>query len=345
MEAGTSATLAFALAAVLVLVLTPLAARLALRTGFLDHPVGYKQHGRATPYLGGTAVLFAFLVPALLWGGLSDRFLFVALGAAALWIVGTIDDRKNVPPGLRVAAEAVAGAGLWAGDLGWTVFSSDVLNLLLTVVWVVGVVNAFNLMDNLDGATGTVAAAVGIGIGAFALRHHDVELAGFAWALAGACAGFLRYNLARPARIFLGDGGSMPIGFLAAAGAMVAATGSSIGSAAVPCAALVVGLVVLDTTLVVVSRRRRGISLLTGGRDHLTHRLLAMTGSPQAVAAMLGILQLGLCAVALTASETGRHAVMWTAAGTLVIGIAVIAVLELRFSVPQRAAVPARSSE
>ena len=345
MEAGTSATLAFALAAVLVLGLTPLVARLAVRTGFLDHPVGYKQHGRATPYLGGSAVLVAFLVPALLWGGLSDRFLFVGLGAAALWIVGTIDDRVNLSPYLRVAVEGLAGVGLWAGDLGWTVFSSDVLNLLLTIVWVIGVVNAFNLMDNLDGATGTVAAAVAVGIGAFALRHDDAELAGYAWALAGACAGFLRYNLARPARIFLGDGGSMPIGFLAAAGAIAAVAGSHLGPAALPAAALVVGLVILDTTLVIVSRRRRGISLLTGGRDHLTHRLLAMTGSPQAVAAMLGVLQLGLCAVALGASESGRHAVMWTAAATLVIGIAVITVLELRFSVPHRAAVSARSTE
>ena len=345
MEAGTSATLAFALAAILVLGLTPLVARLAVRTGFLDQPVGYKQHGRATPYLGGSAVLVAFLVPALLWGGLSDRFAFVGLGAVALWIVGTVDDRVNLSPHLRVAVEALAGVGLWAGDLGWTVFSSNVLNLLLTVVWVIGVVNAFNLMDNLDGATGTVAAAVAVGIGAFALRHDDVELAGYAWALAGACAGFLRYNLARPARIFLGDGGSMPLGFIAAAGAMAAATGSHIGAAALPCAALVVGLVILDTTLVVISRRRRGISLLTGGRDHLTHRLLAMTGSPQAVAAMLGVLQLGLCAVALTASESGRHAVMWTAAATLVIGLAVIAVLELRFAVPQSAAVSTRSSE
>jgi UDP-GlcNAc:undecaprenyl-phosphate GlcNAc-1-phosphate transferase len=137
----------------------------------------------------------------------------------------------------------------------------------------------------------------------------------------------------------------MPIGFIAAAGAMAAATGSHIGAAALPCAALVVGLVILDTTLVVISRRRRGISLLTGGRDHLTHRLLAMTGSPQAVAAMLGVLQLGLCAVALTAAETGRHAVMWSAAATLAIGLAVITVLELRFAVPHRAAVPARSSE
>ena len=175
--------------------------------------------------------------------------------------------------------------------------------------------------------------------------HDDAELAGLAGALAGACAGFLRYNLARPARIFLGDGGSMPIGFIAAGAALAAADGSHLGAAALPCAALIVGLVILDTTLVVISRRRRGVPLLTGGRDHLTHRLLAMTGSPRTVAAMLATLQLGLCAVALTAAENGRHAVLWSAVATLVIGVGVIAVLEIRFGAPRHAAVPAGSRE
>ena len=332
-------------AAALALGATPLAARVAARTDFLDRPAGYKKHGHATPYLGGTAVLLAFAVPALLWGGLGDRFLAVALAAAALWIVGTIDDRFNVSPYLRVAVEALAAVGLWLGDLGWMLFSSELLNLALTIVWVIGVVNAFNLMDNLDGATGTVTLAVGLGIGAFALERGDVELAAFACALAGACAGFLRYNLARPARIFLGDGGSMPIGFLAAAGAIAATSTSDLGVGALLCAGLVVGLVILDTTLVVISRRRRGISLLTGGRDHLTHRLLAMTGSARSVAATLGVLQLALCAIALAAATAGRHAVSWAAAGTVVVGIVVITLLEIRYSVPPTAAVSVRSGE
>jgi UDP-GlcNAc:undecaprenyl-phosphate GlcNAc-1-phosphate transferase len=339
-------TLAFALAVVLVLVLTPQAARVAFRTGFLDHALGYKQHGRATPYLGGSAVMLAFLVPALLWGGLSDRFLALGLGACALWVLGTVDDKLNLSPFLRMGVEALAGIGLSAAGLGWALFDSDALNLLLTVVWVVGLVNAFNLMDNLDGATGTVAAAVGVGIAGFALMHEDAELAAIAGALAGVCLGFLRYNLARPARIFLGDGGSMPIGFIAA-GATIAAAGGveGLGASALPCAAMLVGLVILDTTLRVSSRLRGGVPPLTGGRDHLTHRLLAMTGSPQAVAAMLATLQLALCAVALTAAEHGRHAVLWSAAATLVIGIAVIAVLESRFQVTRRPAVPAGSRE
>ena len=345
MHADVTALVSFSVAAGLALTLTPLAAITAVRTDFLDRPVGYKQHGRATPYLGGTAVVIAVLIPGLLWGALTGRFLPILLGAAALWLVGTIDDRHNLSPWLRMAVEALAGAGLWLGDVGWMVFSADLANLILTIVWVIGVVNAFNLMDNLDGATGTVATAAAIGIGAFALWNEDPALAAIAWALAGACFAFLRYNLARPARIFLGDGGSMPIGFLAAAAAIAAAAPvDALGVAALPCAAILVGLVVLDTTLVVISRRRRGVPLLTGGRDHLTHRLLTMTGSPQAVAATLGVLQLALCAVAFTAAHSGRQAVLWAAGAIVILGLAVIAVLEMRFAIGQTAVV-ARSSD
>lgn len=284
--------------------------------------------------------MLAFLVPALLLGDLTDRFLALVLGACGLWIVGTVDDRVNLSPWLRLGLEALAGVGLWQGDLGWEASSVEALNLLLTVVWVVGLVNAFNLMDNLDGATATVAAAAATGIASFALINGDAELAAIAGALAGACVGFLRYNLTRSARIFLGDGVSMPIGFIAAAATIAAAGDANLGASALPFAAMLVGLVILDTTLVVISRRRRGVPLLTGGRDHLTHRLLAMTGSPQAVAATLATLQLALCTVALTAAENGRPAVLWSSATTLVIGIAVIVMLEIRFDGSLRAALP-----
>src|SRR4051812_42117760 len=131
--------------------------------------------------------------------------------------LGTLDDRFPVAPRWRVLAEIGAGCAVSAAGLGWSVFGSEALDLLLTVAWVVGLCNAFNLMDNLDGAAGTVAGISAAGVGTLALAHDDPALAAFAFALAGACAGFLPHNLARPARIFLGDGGSLPIGFLVAA--------------------------------------------------------------------------------------------------------------------------------
>jgi len=328
--ASVAAILAFATACVVALIAVPIAARVARRTGFLDQPVGYKRHGHPTPYLGGSAVVLAFVVVAIAFGAGSGRFLAVVLGAVALWVVGTIDDRVNLSPLLRVGVTIAAAVGLWAEDLGWNVFDAAALDLGLTIVWVVGLVNAFNLMDNLDGATGSVAAASSVGIGAFALVNDDAALAALSFGLVGACLGLLRSNLARPARIFLGDGGSMPVGFVIAAMAIAAPRVAEMGNEAVLIAALLTGLVILDTTLVVISRRRHGVPLLTGGRDHLTHRLLGIVGSARRVAGTLATAQLGLCALALAAASLGRSAVLAVAILVGAAGLGAIAWLERR---------------
>ena len=326
-----AAGLSFGVGAVVALGAVPVAIRVAHRTGFLDRPVGYKKHGQPTPYLGGSAVLVAFVLAALAFGDAAGRFLPLVLGALVLWVVGTIDDRVNLSPWLRIGVTVATAVGLWVGDLGWNVFPGSAFDLLLTIVWVLGLVNAFNLMDNLDGASTTVAAAGSLGVGAFALVNGDAALAGISLALTGACIGFLRFNLARPARIFLGDGGSMPVGFIVAALAIAAQPVDELGRGAVLTAGLLVGLVILDTTLVIVSRRRRGVRLLTGGRDHLTHRILAMVGTARRVAAILAAAQLCLCALALGAAAVAGAAVPWTAAGVAIAGIVTIRFLESRF--------------
>lgn len=280
-------------AAVAALIAVHVATRIARRTGFLDRPVDYKSHGgHPTPYLGGSAVLGAFVVAALAYGDGAGRFLAVLMGAVGLWAVGTLDDRVNLSPWLRITATVAAATGLWVGDLGWNVFAGSGLNLALTVTWVLGLVNAFNLMDNMGGACGSVAAAAVLAIGAFAIEQGDVMLASMAFGLAGSCLAFLRSNLARPARIFLGDGGSMPVGFIVAAMAIAATSEGELGQGAVLAATMMVGLAILYTTLVSISRRRHGVPLLTGERDHMAHRLLGLVGTPRHVAGTLAIVQL-----------------------------------------------------
>lgn len=295
--------LAGLLAAAVTIVATPAAIALARRTSFLDNPAGYKRHGRATPYLGGLAV-FAGLLAALPF---AHRYGLLVAAAGVLLLVGTADDRLNLSPVLRVAIEAGVAAALWADGLGWKVLGGGAPDLVLTIVWVVGVVNAFNLFDNMDGACSSAAAAAAAGIGALAIATGQHALAAVCFALTGACLAFLRFNLAGPARIFLGDGGSMPVGLVVAATAMVACShdGYGLGGANVVVAVLMVGTAVLDTTLVVVSRLRGGRALLSGGNDHLTHRLLPGLGSPRRVALALAAVQLVLCAMALGAAEAG----------------------------------------
>jgi UDP-GlcNAc:undecaprenyl-phosphate/decaprenyl-phosphate GlcNAc-1-phosphate transferase len=319
--------LAFAVAAGLVQLSVPPAIRLAVASGFLDHPIGYKKHGRATPYLGGLGVMTAALPVALVVGGGSE-VLVIAACAAGLCVVGIADDRAHLGPVTRVLAECTAAFVLWQADLGWLLFDEGVFNLALTTVWVVGLVNAFNLMDNLDGATGTVGGVSAAGVGLLAATQGEMAIAAMAFALAGACAGFLRFNLARPSQVFLGDGGSMPVGFLLAASVTAIPATEGFGTAAVFAVVPLVGLAVFDTTLVVVSRVRRGVGVFTGGRDHLTHRLLDLVGTPQRVALALAGAQAALCAVGFVLFDSTIVTVFSTATAYVLLGAATIAALE-----------------
>ena len=165
-------------------------------------------------------------------------------------------------------------------------------------------------MDNMDGAAATVVGISATGTGALAIVVGDAELAPLCFAVAGGCVGFLPRNLARPSRIFMGDGGSMPLGLLVAGTSMQVASAGNLGVAGVLEIGLIVGLAILDTTLVMVSRRRGGRPLMTGGRDHLTHRLRTRVGTPSAVAGSLASLQLVLCAAAIVAGLVGAGAIL-----------------------------------
>jgi UDP-GlcNAc:undecaprenyl-phosphate/decaprenyl-phosphate GlcNAc-1-phosphate transferase len=336
--------LAFAVGFGAALVTVPLAIRVALRTGFLDRPVGYKKHGRPTPCLGGVAVILAFLPASLLLGGGASHVGVIVVCALGLSLVGAVDDRVGLGPFPRVFAEIAAATAIWSAGLAWSVSESETVNLLIAIVWVVGVVNAFNLMDNLDGAAGTVGAVSAAGAGTLATIEGDPLLGALAFSLAGACGGFLPFNLARPARVFLGDGGSMPIGFVVAAVVMGISEHAGLGQAVVVAAVLFVGLPALDTALVVISRTRRGTPVLSGARDHLTHRLLGRLHTPRAVALVLGLTQAALCLVGLMLFQAAVAAVFAFGAMYCLLGCAAILVLDFSYR-PEPApavAVPAR---
>jgi UDP-GlcNAc:undecaprenyl-phosphate GlcNAc-1-phosphate transferase len=321
-----AALISFLVALLATALATPLARRLAVRTQFLDHPAGYKEHLQPTPYLGGLAVFAGFAIGA---GAITDdasMFAAFALCGALLLFVGTLDDRSQQGVTARLVAQIVAAGALWGVGFGWEV-GNEAADLLLTIVWVVGVVNAFNLMDNLDGATGAVGAVSSLGVGTLALHLGDEGLGAIAFALAGACAGFLPFNLARPSRIFLGDGGSMLVGVVVA-GAVMALSYGQVHSAALFASAPLVGLPMLDTALVVISRHRRGAPILSGGRDHLTHRLMRTVRSERRVALILAAGQALLCALAFGLHELGPEEAIAASAAYLGLGVLAIALLE-----------------
>jgi UDP-GlcNAc:undecaprenyl-phosphate GlcNAc-1-phosphate transferase len=314
---------AFVVAALVTLLATPVAISVAARTSFFDLPVAYKRHERRTPYLGGAAILVGVIAGSLA-AGVVRRYDLTLACAAAIWLVGTVDDRVRLPIAARLLPEIAIALLLWSAGDGWTVFGDAPADLAATVLWTVGLINAFNLMDNMDGAAATAAAVSALGAAALALLAGNDPLAYLSLAVTGAAVAFLRFNLARPARIFMGDGGSLQLGLLIACVTMAAVSRSYLGPSGVVVGALLVGLVILDTTLVTVSRGRAGRALLAGGRDHLTHRLAHRLGSPRKVALALALTQFVVCALTIAVARAGVGWVLLAGGVGIVLGAALI---------------------
>jgi UDP-GlcNAc:undecaprenyl-phosphate/decaprenyl-phosphate GlcNAc-1-phosphate transferase len=296
---------AFAGAALIAFLLTPLAGRLAVRLGLVDEPGGHRVHTERTPTLGGLAVFTAIATMGTLAATLDDDIAAMIVAAGVLGLVGFVDDLRGVRPVWRLAIEAAVAVLIWAGGIGAGIGSAWV-ELLLTVFWVVAVVNAFNMIDNHDGVSSSLAALGALGVAAIAIAGSDIAHAMFALAFAGACLGFLWHNFP-PAKVFLGDAGSMPLGFLLAALTMDVRldTGSEIQRLAV--AGLLVMAALCDQLLVVIARARDRRPLMGAATDHTSHRLRALGWSKRRVVVAFVVVQLpaSILAVAV-ARATGR---------------------------------------
>lgn len=279
-----STYLLIALAALLLAVgVTPLAQRAARRLGMVDKPNPRKQHTVPTPLLGGAAIYLAVIAALVILG---DRFYInqvigIFLGATLVSFMGLWDDRRGLSPWIKLAVQFVAAGILALTDVRISLFPWAALNIAATLVWVVAITNAMNLLDNMDGLSGGIVAIAALFFLLFAAMSRQYLVGALAAALVGACIGFLFYNL-NPARIFMGDTGSLFLGFtLAAVGVKLRfPDNSAFVTWMVPVCVLAVPI--FDTTLVIISRMRRGLNpLTTPGKDHMSHRLARLTGSPR----------------------------------------------------------------
>jgi UDP-GlcNAc:undecaprenyl-phosphate GlcNAc-1-phosphate transferase len=255
----------------------------ATRHGILDQPAANKAHSSATPYLGGIAVAAGLLVIGIIAAGAEGQLAVILAGGIALGLLGFIDDRSTVKPGVKLLVEVGAGLALWGVGVRGGFGDIYLLDLFLTVGWVVAITNAVNLLDNMDGVASGVAAVSALSFFAVAAQQGEYLVGGFALAVAGACLGFLRHNFP-PARIFLGDAGSLMLGFLLAAiGLKLDLVGPGpIVQAAIPI--LILAVPIFDTILVIVARLRGGRSIFLGGTDHSSHRLARIGLSAASVA-------------------------------------------------------------
>lgn len=303
-----------AAALLVVLVLTPAVGRLARMGRWVDCPYENRSSDRPVALLGGLAIAGA-TGAAVLATGMGEVFAGpVWVGAALMLVVGLADDVWDLWAEAKILAQVAAtilllyaGLAFWRGGPVW-------MSVPLTFLWVIGITNALNLIDGIDGlAAGvTAVAAVSLVLIASVLGHHDLAVLGSG--LAGASLGFLAYNRP-PARIYMGDCGSLFLGYMLAAMALsVQGSGGAIVGTLVPIAVLAVPIV--DTTFVTITRLLRGLPVSVGGTDHLHHRLI----------------ELGLSETGVVLRLCGASAVFGGAAlstlwieGTLVLAVAALA--------------------
>lgn len=307
----------FPLAATLLF--TPVAAGVARRLGLLDRPNAQKAHLEVTPYLGGVAVAVGLVVAGFVIGSTVRQAAVVAACALVILLLGLVDDLRGLGPTVRVSVQASLAVVLWFEDVRAGFFGIPALDLALTVVWIVAITNALNLLDNMDGLASGVTVLASLAYFAIAVSQGDYLVASFAAALAGASVGFLRHNFP-PARIFLGDAGSLLLGFLLAVLGLMLDLDVPNDVLRIGVQALILGVPVFDTTFVVVSRLRGGRPLLLGGKDHSSHRLVAFGLSGRQVALGTYAAQMACSTIAIAAINAPGVAVP-IAVGWLAIGV------------------------
>ncbi len=327
----TSILLIFAGALVFAIGATPVARWLAPHVGVIDHPSARKVHARPMPRLGGAAIFLAFILALVVF---ENRYNFqqlagILIGATFVSFLGIWDDRWGLGPILKLVGQIFGALILVMAGVHTELFPWPALDIALTVLWVVGITNAFNLLDNMDGLSGGVGAVAAAFFTLLAAmsRPPQVLVAALSAALFGVCLGFLVYNF-NPATIFMGDAGAMFIGYTLAAVGMKLRFPGNITFVTWMVPVLVLGVPIFDTTLVFISRLRRGLNpLTTPGKDHTSHRLVLMGFTQREAVLILYLLggSLGVLAMFITQADVIESYII----GIIVFGASLIGLARL----------------
>lgn len=330
---------AFAIAAVMSYFFTPPVKNFAHKVGAIDVPKDARRmHKKPIPRLGGLAIYGGFLCSILIFGQLDETMLCVLLGAAIIVALGIFDDVLALGAKLKFVVQIVAAAiPVCIGNLQIGLFTNlnplsdtpfvhlGILAVPVTIIWIVGITNAVNLIDGLDGLAVGVSSIAAITMLAVALLTGNMPIAITMAALAGACIGFMPYNL-NPAKIFMGDTGSTFLGYmLATVSIMGLFKFYAVISFAVPF--LILGLPIFDTANAIIRRVAAGRSPMSPDRGHVHHKLIDMGfNQKQAVAILYAIsATLGLTAVVLTSSGEVKAIVLLLAVlAAILVGACII---------------------
>lgn len=317
----------FLIALVISYLITPFMAYIATKANLMDHPTKKKAHAHATPLLGGLAIYIAFII-AILSTAHVDRLIIGALvGGTVLILMGIFDDKYGMMPNVKILGQLSAAviAALIAARMGLKVVfikNAPFIAIIFTLLWVIWMTNAFNLLDNLNGLSAGIAGISAFFFGTIAFINGDIPVATVSFALMGGCLGFLKHNFPK-AKIFMGDAGSLFLGFMLA---FIAVWGNwktfrVITSLAIPI--LILGYPIFDTALVTIKRIQEGHTIFKGGQDHSSHRLAILGLKKKRAVLVLYALSfgLGLTALAVTFAKPFL--------GFIIIGIVFMAMLIL----------------
>jgi UDP-GlcNAc:undecaprenyl-phosphate GlcNAc-1-phosphate transferase len=296
-----------ALFSMLLSVALTLAVRSFARSrGFVAKPKTDRWHKRPTAMLGGVAIFLATLIAFALFVPATQGSLVVMGGSAFLFAIGLIDDLLNIKPYQKLIAQLIGATALILFGLKLPLTGYELIDIWITVLWVVGITNAINLLDNMDGLAAGISAIAAFSLAMnFASNGLTNELL-LASALIGALVGFLAFNF-NPASIFMGDCGSMFIGFLLSASVLLNQVGGRsrglVAIVAVP--VLILFVPIFDTTFVTVLRKAWGRKASQGGADHTSHRLVALGLSERSAVTLLYVLALVAGTLALLVGQIG----------------------------------------
>ncbi|MBI4837989.1 MAG: hypothetical protein HY806_02360 [Nitrospirae bacterium] len=279
-------TASFIFSVILSLSLTPAVRRIAVQYGKVARPRADRWHKTPTALFGGVAIYLTVIAASVLFITPTDKFLGVLAGGTFLFVFGIIDDLKPLKPYTKLIAQIAAAVIAIFFNVKIELFT-PLIALPLTVLWIVAVTNAFNLLDNMDGLSAGIAFITATALAVLSALQGRWELGAVSFIIAGAALGFLKYNFS-PASIFMGDCGSMFLGFtigaLSIAGTYQHAS-HFIVTMAVP--VLVMAIPIFDTTFVTIMRNLTGRSISQGGKDHSSHRLVILGLSEKKAVLML----------------------------------------------------------
>jgi len=265
--------LTFSLAFSLSLYLTPLVRKAALQFGVVDKPDGkLKQHRAPVAYLGGLAIYLSFLISLALTFSFDKEVLGLLLGGTIIVVLGLIDDFGVLSPVVKLCGQCIAIFALMrSGIYIKLAFLPWYVTFPLSFFWLIGIINAFNIIDVMDGLSSGVAFTCSLALFVVGVLNSSMVIAIMAIALGGSLLGFLRYNF-EPAKIYLGDTGSMFIGMMMGSLAMI---GSYTSNNIIACLApvIILGVPIFDTLFVMYIRWLRGMSIIAGSPDHFALRL------------------------------------------------------------------------